>query len=111
MSLYEVLQETTDINSRQEIAGELIAGIRAGEEDARLHYWLLVSDILANELEDMPDGTLRWAAGEFSPSGCGASAFLTVGAAVLHPDAEVIAYEVNETAAECARLLGRISRF
>jgi hypothetical protein len=148
-SLYEELQ-TPSITYHQEIAADLINGIRSGDEDARIHYWSLVTDVLATELESMPDTSSvwgnrdpRWNIGEFSPSGsaslitwdersrnfldtianaqpidesgnpieiisaidagCGSSAFLAVGTAMLHPNAEIQAYELNPTSAECAR--------
>lgn len=44
-------------------------------------------------------------------AGCGASALLAVGIAVRHPGAEVIGYEINEPAADCAREVVRLFGF
>jgi hypothetical protein len=43
------------------------------------------------------------ARGRIIDAGCGATAILSVGAAIMHPKAEVVAYEINEPSAACAR--------
>jgi hypothetical protein len=44
-------------------------------------------------------------------AGCGSSALLAVGAAATHPKAEIQAYEINESAADCARTVIDIMGF